>query len=104
LDCKNECPLECSSISYELLATVSEYPTRSYFQYLQKNEQFQKLFQITGSEKLTYERAKERIVSLNIYINELAFTEISELKKMTLVDLLANLGGKFSYFQFNNSN
>ena len=47
------------------------------------------------NESLTYEKVKERIVNLKIYFNELAFTHIFEQEKMSVVDLLANLGGLF---------
>jgi hypothetical protein len=97
LDCKDECPLECSSLSYELFSTVSEYPTKSYLNYLKKNEKFKQHFQIDGIENITYEKVKERVLNLNIYFNELAFTQISELGKTSLVDLLANLGGELKF-------
>jgi len=98
LNYKDECPLECSSLSYELFSTVSEYPTKSYLSYLKKNALIKDRFLNSNIQDITLEQIKERIVNINLYFNDLAYTKITESEKTTLVNLLANLGGKFCLF------
>ncbi len=92
LDCSKECPPECSSISYEISSSSSEFPSRSYYTFLKRNPLILEHFHSQGIKNVTYELIKERVIQLKIYFKELTITKVSEIEKTTLVDLLATIG------------
>ena len=94
--CSPYCPLECNSNEYQITTTFSQYPTRQYAeQNLIKNPVIASKFQ---NEKLIYETIKQSVLSLNIYYDDLSYTESVESPKLEIVDLVSNIGGVMGVF------
>jgi hypothetical protein len=93
LFCMNECPIECESMRFELLPKHSEFPTESYYSYLKKNPIIKSNFEKQNIHEITYEMIKKRVLYVHFYFDELTTTRITEIEKMTIVDLAAGIGG-----------
>jgi hypothetical protein len=88
-NCDPFCPIECEKSKISSVLSFSKYPTESYFELLSQNENVrQKVFKNSSSKYV-----KESILKLNIYYESLSYTLITEEAKMTIVDLLSNIGG-----------
>jgi hypothetical protein len=91
-----ECPLECEEVKYTLTKSSASYPSRGYFNYLKKMPKIRK--QYNDTEKLTFDELKSRLVSLNVYYEDLGFTSLIEYEKLKLFDLMSSIGGTFGNF------
>ena len=88
-NCPDLCPLECEYVKYGIISSFNSFPTKTgyrqmkdYLKYLeQKNLTFD------------YQKAKDSLLRISIYFDELKILEFSENAKMTITDLLSNCGG-----------
>ncbi len=89
--CNMDCPLECDWISYEIQLSSSEKPTREIFNLYKQTD---------GKHRtnLTYAEYKDNFVYLNVFYPYLKSNEIVEKPKVTMADLLANIGGSMGIF------
>ena len=96
------CPLECSSLEYELSSSTLEYPSKSFYMSLIKSHSFEHLFQIYFNQTKpftpTYEQFKAHAVDFRIYYPSLEYTQITESPKMNTYDLLTQIGGALGLF------
>ena len=92
--CKQLCPLECQRVffTYSLSVTDSISEKKAELEYANNSM----LIQTYGG--VTYDKIKENIVKISVYYDDLRYTEIVENESMTLVDLIASLGGILSLF------
>jgi hypothetical protein len=96
-ECAELCLPECYSVSYEATYSASNSPSRRYYDHtLKYNEFLDQSFRQEGIQNFTYENLRERFVSLKVYFNDLSYLKISELKKTTASDLVANIGNTFN--------
>lgn len=80
--CSPFCPLECDSISYEVISSFNRLPSdRIYFPF----------------KNLTINDSKN-LVFFNIFYTDLKYTSISEIVKMYVLDLISNIGGNLGLF------
>jgi hypothetical protein len=94
IDCRSECPPECSKVSYDFYSSSSDFPSQKHYELLVKKSSVNST--ITGDGiQVNYEEVKKRIVSVSIYFKELSYTKISESPKTSAVDLIASIGGTF---------
>jgi hypothetical protein len=94
--CIQYCPLECYSINYEIKTTFSNYPTYNYaLNSLMTNPIITSKFQ---NETLTYDLISKSVLSLNVYYDQLSYTQISKDAKVELVDLVSSIGGLLGLF------
>jgi hypothetical protein len=100
--CAAMCKSECTSISFEITSSYSDFPMRKYYETLKNDLKLIKNFEMEGitRESITYELVKSRLVSFRIYFNELSYTKIKELEKIGSVDLVAGIGGKLFWNLF----
>lgn len=87
------CPLECESNTFDLYLSSSDYPTESLFEIQKKNKEFTKKY--SNNTKITFERVRRSSIAMNIYYPHLKYTALTELEKITIIDLLAGIGGTF---------
>ena len=90
-----ECPIECDSEFYTLTTSHLTYPTPIYAQMLANQSQILSRF---NNVPPTYAQLKQSIASVNINYNALGYTQIKEVQKMTVLDLLTNIGGTMGLF------
>jgi hypothetical protein len=85
--CKELCPLECESTSYDFTTTFDEYPDQYTFNLKRAEpsviDHFEKVG-FSGSE-ITYDDLARSLACLKIYYNEFSTTTIEESKAMTWV-------------------
>jgi len=86
-----DCPLECVSITYSMSTSFSNYPSKEYADYLSNQSSISKLF--NNRTQIDSELIKSSLLSVSVYYDELKYTQISELKKVELEDLIAGIGG-----------
>jgi hypothetical protein len=85
---KNSCPLECDSVTYELGITSLVYPSYQFY-----NEQTNEV-----KSNKTYEAFKSAWVQFQVYYSTPEYTKIKESPKITIFELLGNIGGTLSIF------
>lgn len=94
--CEPFCPLECDSVRYDLATTFRNYPTDTYAQKLMIYPVLKSKFD--RAEDYTVENVKKSLVSLNIFYGTIEYVEIDESAKMSLFDLVSNVGGILGLF------
>jgi hypothetical protein len=82
---KDWCPLECDSVEYDVTLSTLEYPSRAYF--------YSNLSKTTSTR---YEDFKREFFFVNVFYSSLEYTFISETRKTSLFDLIAQVGGSLS--------
>ena len=91
--CLSECPLECESVTYDHTVTSLDFPTKEFYETtLNDKIMFENLFNYFG-QNFTLELYKENFLSLNVFLSSSKYTLITETPKITLTDLITNLGG-----------
>ena len=88
-ECFELCPKECSSINYGVFASSTNYPSDSFYDSMKETFNFN--FERNAS-------IRERLLVVNIFYSELAYTVISESPKYTIIDLFSKLGGFLGLF------
>jgi hypothetical protein len=110
-NCSAECPAVCSSIDFNTKLTFAKYPPASLLYYTLANSETlaQKHFNLSAS---AFQYAMEnvrpdlvpsmstmettlsgKLVALKINYEDLMYTKIEESAKLTVVDLIAGMGG-----------
>lgn len=95
--CGPSCPLECDSINYRLTTSFSNYPSMAYGKLLVENSQLRSKFS-TDASLLTPDYLKKTILALRVYYNELSYEHVIEMEKISMVDLVSNIGGTLGLF------
>ena len=95
-DCSKFCPLECNSVSNDLFLSSSDFPTENLYQILKKDKNFKEKY--FNKSEITYSMLKEKGFAVNIFYPHLKYTVITELEKITIIDLLAGIGGTLGLF------
>lgn len=114
--CSQDCPLECDSLTYSLITSYSNYPTRVYAgslaanpsivkKILKLNDHLRNLTTTTTSNinsqdlpRLSYEQIKSNMIAISIYYAELSYEQYDELEKIGLTDLVSSIGGTLGLF------
>jgi amiloride-sensitive sodium channel subunit alpha/amiloride-sensitive sodium channel subunit gamma len=94
--CGSECPLECNSVDYEFSYSSSDFPTEEYFDSFKLNSSSKEIY--LNGEYVSFEAYRKSFIGLNIYYPYLKYTEIVEVEKYSLIDLLSNIGGTLGLF------
>jgi len=93
-NCIPHCPLECKSIQLSASVTSSKYPNENYFEVLKNN----KILQEGVFKSSNWSHIKNSILKVNINYESLSYNYIRENAVMTVVDLLAYIGGQMGLF------
>lgn len=90
--CKESCPLECETISYDIDFQLINYrPDGSRFD---SNKAAIELR--NGILNTTDDVLRTQMLSLYVYYSDLSYTEITQIPKITVTDLISNIGGALS--------
>jgi hypothetical protein len=91
------CPLECDLNGFTKTISTSPYPPNDY--YLNEFRNDPKVnTKFSNISLISDQKLRENVLKLSIYYETLSYVEISETATMTIVDLLANLGGVLGLF------
>ena len=91
-DC-TDCPLECDSIDYLLSTSFAEFPLPLYGDLFLNKSGLKLEMSASNLSDL-----RKSVLSMNIYYSSLKYTEITQLEKNTLVDLVCDIGGTMGLF------
>ena len=86
-DCYSMCPLECNSITYNTYVSSTNFLDQNGFNLLRNDP-----------ENYVSVNGIERLVRVDIFNLDLAYTLISESPKYTILDLYSKLGGFLGLF------
>ncbi len=84
------CPLECDSVSYDLVSQTRNIAenrielSRMKTEYSERKEKF---------SNYSFEYVQEKIIKFQINFDKLGYLHVSELPKTTFTNLIAELGG-----------
>lgn len=95
-ECSIQCPLECDSQTFDFLISYSDFPSESYYNLYARDEIFVKNYFPNGG--LSYKEFKKRSVGINIYYSQFNYRVITELQKITMIDLISNIGATLGLF------
>jgi hypothetical protein len=95
--CYPWCPLECDLNNFLTIISTSPYPPNDYYLNDIRNDSKVKT-KFSNISLISDRKLKENVLKLSIYYETLSYILISETITMTIVDLLANLGGVLGLF------
>ena len=91
------CPLECSSIKYDLgLSTLLNPNLKEYNGF--SAQELAKYEKDLGVTNLSYDLFQSAWVNLKVYYPSLQYTFISETPKVSIIDLFTSIGGSLGMF------
>jgi hypothetical protein len=104
--CYDSCPMECTEIMYDLTVSSSSYPTEWYASVLANNSNFNTVINTFSSQRNAslinysndFAELKNAIARVNVYYEDLRFTEVNENPAMDEIALLGTLGGNLGLF------
>lgn len=94
--CANYCPLECISNTFQIATSISNFPNSYGAFTLIKNKKIIRKF--GENYTITQEDLRKTMIGFEVYYDELKYTKISEVEKVKVVDLIANIGGVLGLF------
>jgi hypothetical protein len=105
-ECYNSCPIECTEVRYDLTLSASSYPTEWYAQVLTNNSNFYSVinsyYALVNVSFINYTNnfveLRNAIARVNVYYEDLRYTEIDDNQAMDFISLLGTLGGNFGLF------
>jgi hypothetical protein len=92
-ECLKQCPLECSTVTYDVKTSSLDFPSQSFFNFLVNDTSFIDLWENDSSTKFTVANSYLYLISLKIYYPYTQFTLISESPKTAIFDLISQIGG-----------
>ena len=92
--CSKLCPKECNSIDYPLSTSFTDFPSHDFYEKLLNSSVIKKHFP-NGTD---YATLKNSVLAVNVYYEELVYTKFTQLPKMTILDLISNIGGILGLF------
>jgi len=88
------CPLECDSIKYDTRMSSQNYPSKEVYEMFKKNvTMFNKYRNVYALNVSTYNEYKKYFFKINVFYESMEYTYVTLSPKLTLVELLATLGG-----------
>ena len=95
----SECPLECDSMAYASVLTKNTMQGfEDVYDLFMGDASLMSMFRANLNGSLTLERFRTSVVSLNVFYPSLKYTEIREMPKTSLIDLISNMGGALGVF------
>ena len=105
-EASKQCPLECSSTTFDISISTLEYPTKQrynillndytdYMYYYAFEYEYNQPPPVTN---LTLTQYQELFLQVNIYYPALKVTEITQSPKLSAIDLLSQIGGSLGMF------
>ena len=88
--CIPYCPIKCENTYYDYSSSYLKFPmNRKYF------GQFPKDY---GFEDYNYSFLKERVLKVNVYLKDTGYTMIESTPKISVQDLIGQIGGTLGCF------
>jgi hypothetical protein len=94
-ECAKQCPVECTSIQYELKTTISKYPTEAKADFYLNSTSVLNKFPY---QNVTHEQLDKSLLAINVFFNSPRVERVIESPALSLSTLIANLGGQLGLF------
>jgi hypothetical protein len=91
-----DCPEECRHTFYMYDSSFVQFPSLYYSEFLAKTKFIKSKF--PNKTKITYDDLKSRMVSINVWYDELKETFVTQEERMGFIDLVNAIGGIFGLF------
>ena len=96
--CVPYCPSECEIVEYSVSTSHSYYPNPEYAKLLKNLPIFKKEFKnydfdLNGSVYIENDLIRKSTAAISVFYDDLKYTKLSQIAKMSFEDLMANLGG-----------
>jgi len=88
--CILECPLECDYVRYDLGSSTLSFPNEEFFESLKNSS--------NEYAAMSIDEFKRKYLVLNVFYANKEYTEMREIPKISLIDLVSNLGGVVGVF------
>ena len=95
-NCSKQCPLECETTSFSLSEKACQYTMLDSDMHYK--EGLENLLNDSNIASRTDAELNEKIIWLGINYEDLSYTQISQIPKTTLPDLISNIGGILGVF------
>ena len=92
----DSCPLECNSVNYDISTSSSDYP--SYDEYLRLLNITNLSSNLPNGNATSITELKQSLYNINVYFDDLQYTQISDQPQYTTTSLVANIGGLLGVF------
>ncbi len=93
-DCQTACPHECESIEYSTKTEAVDYLPSAY----RLNASKFTIGLNNYISNMSDSFLRSRLLNLYIYIDDLKYTEVTQIPKMTASDFISSIGGSLSLF------
>ena len=90
-ECDPWCPLECESVELQTYVSSSSFPSLEYSNIIKHFRSVESHFDSNAT--IDQSKLSLNTLALNIYFNDLEFTQVEESEINDIVDLVANIGG-----------
>jgi hypothetical protein len=98
-ECLKECPLECMKQTFDLQVSSLDYPTVEDYELLKKDEDYFKGVEKSVGDNITsFDDYRSHFLLINIFYPYLQYTEITEMPKTSIIELISNMGGSMGIF------
>jgi hypothetical protein len=91
-----DCPIPCSETVFRNTHSSANFPSPAFADFLISDPSFRARF--ANDTELNYQFLRDRIAAVNIYFNELSETVITEKAKLSVQDIISNIGGILGLF------
>lgn len=100
--CSQQCPLECVTTDYKIQTQYFNFKL-DYRNFAETDKALKKqVVNRLGIQNLSMSLLKKKSLSISIFYEDFRHTEIKQIPKMTIPDLVSNFGGTLGKF-YNNS-
>ncbi len=94
-ECAEYCPLECRSVIYQTNVAVG--PLTDFY-YAKNMGKYVKIMSKELNQSVTETEVRENLLNMFVFFKGLQYTDISQIPKTSLVDLLSSIGGSMGLF------
>ncbi len=94
--CLEDCPFECNSIEFRIDVMTSKFPSQAYALQLMNNSKIKTNY--PPDYNITLDDLRESMIQFNVYYTEFDFTQISQIPKQQVEDIVSNFGGLLGLF------
>ena len=98
-ECLKECPLECVKQEFDLQVSSLDYPTVEDYELIIKDrDYFLRVENVVKDNITSFNDYKKHFLLVNIFLSNLQYTEIKEMPKTSIIELVSNMGGSMGIF------
>lgn len=95
-ECSKYCPLECDTIAYYISTSSANFPSNTYVDRIIDDSKIKSKY--PAGYNLSSDNLKNSLLAFNIYYQDLSYSEITQIPKSDIIDLVSGMGGLLGLF------